>query len=312
MTELARLENVPLRQIWPHEALDFSPWLADHIDALGEALGLDLELQQAEAAVGDFSLDILARDLGTDRPVIIENQLTQTDHDHLGKLLTYAAGHDAAVIVWICEQMREEHRQALDWLNHVTDENVHFFGVVIEVLRIGDSQPAFNFKSVVFPNEWQKTQKKAAKAPTSRGEAYREYFQPLLDELRALRFTNAKTAQPQSWYTFSAGTTGLAYGHSFTHGDQVRVELYIDLGNQEDNEAMFERLELERDAIETELGAELSWERLEGKRASRIALYRSGSIVTDPANLDDIRQWAKRNLLRFREVFGPRLKAPHG
>lgn len=308
MNELATLQRVPLRDVWPHEALDFSPWLAEHVHALGEALGIELELQQAEAAVGDFSLDILARDLGTDRPVIIENQLTQTDHDHLGKLLTYAAGQDASVIVWICGQMREEHRQALDWLNHVTDENVHFFGVVIEVLRIDDSRPAYNFKTVVFPNQWQKTQKISAKTSTSRGEAYRAYFQVLLDELRALRFTNAKTAQAQSWYTFSAGTTGLAYGHSFTHGDQVRVELYIDLGDRQANEVVFNKLAADRAGIEQALDSELSWERLEGKRACRIALYRSGSITMDPAALEDIRMWTIENLRRFKEVFGPRLK----
>lgn len=309
MTELTRLESVPLRTIWPHEALDFSPWLADHIDALGEALGIDLELQQAEAAVGDFSLDILARDLGSDSVVIIENQLTQTDHDHLGKLLTYAAGQDASVIVWICEHMREEHRQALDWLNQVTDVNVHFFGVVIEVLKIGDSNPAYNFKTVAFPNEWQKTQKKAARSSTTRGEAYRDYFQPLLDELRALRFTNARTAQPQNWHTFSAGTTGIAWVHSFTHGDRVRVELYIDLGQADRNETVFDRLESQWEAIEQELGATLSWERLEGKRACRIALYRDGSITSDESTLQDIRAWTVRNLQRFKDVFGPRIKA---
>jgi hypothetical protein len=307
-TKLARLEPVPLRAIWPHEALDFSPWLADNLEALSEALGIDLELQQAEAAVGDFSLDILARDLATDRPVIIENQLTHTDHDHLGKLITYAAGQDAAVIVWICEQMREEHRQALDWLNHVTDVNVHFFGVVIEVLRIGESLPAYNFKTVVFPNEWQKTQKKATKTNTTRGEAYRAYFQPLLDELRARRFTNAKTAQAQNWYHFSAGTTGIAYGHSFAHGNQVRVELYIDVGDGAQNEAILNELDQHRPAIEHELG-QLSWERLEGKRACRVALYRTGSIASDERNLTEVREWTINNLLRFKTVLGPYLKS---
>ncbi len=307
MTELGKLKHLPLRQVWLHEASDFTPWLADNLEALGETLGLELELEQSEARVGDFSLDILARDLGTSSPVIIENQLTQTDHDHLGKLLTYAAGQDARTVVWICESIREEHRQALDWLNHVTDEEIQFFGVVVEVLQIDDSAPAYNFKTVASPNEWQKTQKKSSKRTSSRGEAYRGYFQELLDELRTLKFTNAKAGQPQNWYSFSSGTRGALYGNSFSTGDQVRVELYIDRGDAEENRQLFEMLREQEKSIEGELAESLSWEPLEDKRASRIALYREGSIDASDEELADIRQWAIEKLLRFKEVFGPRI-----
>ena len=148
MVDLGAIERVDLREVWPHEAQDFTPWLAENLDKLGEALGLDLELQSAEAAVGPFSLDVLARDSGSDRPVIIENQLETSDHDHLGKLLTYAAGYDAYAVVWLTREFRDEHRAALDWLNQRTVEDTAFFGVVVEAWQIDGSRPAPHFRTV--------------------------------------------------------------------------------------------------------------------------------------------------------------------
>jgi len=212
MPEFGQLQIVDLRKIWPHEASNFTPWLAENIDALGACLGMELELTESEADVGDFSLDILAKDLGTGRNVIVENQLTATDHDHLGKLLTYAAGFDATAVVWVAQSIRDEHRQALQWLNQRTNEETHFFAVVVEVLQIDGSKPAFQFKPVVFPNEWVRSVP-AAKTNSTRSEAYRQFFQSLIDELRERhRFTNAKVGQPQSWYSFSSGVTGIYFG----------------------------------------------------------------------------------------------------
>lgn len=311
MKVLSKLRRLNLREAWAKEAGEFTPWLADNIEELGAALGMELELETREASVGDFSLDLLAKDLGTGRTVVIENQLTQTDHDHLGKLLTYAAGFGASVVIWVAEAIREEHRQALEWLNQRTDTDTEFFGVVVELLQIDDSKPAYDFKPVVFPNEWQKTKRsQTAGRVSTRGEAYRQYYQPLIDELREKhKFTGARIAQPQNWYAFSAGTSGVPVSAVFTGDGTARVELYIDLGTVEANKALFDWLQSQKDNIEKQVGFPLQWERLDGKRASRICVSRSGSIESSAEELEQLRKWQIERLLLFKKVFAPLVKA---
>lgn len=306
--EFDSIEKVDPRTIWNHEAYDFTPWLADNLHRLGDAIGIELELIEREADVGGFSLDLLAKDLGRNANVIIENQLATTDHDHLGKLITYASGYDADVVLWVATEIREEHRQALDWLNQRTDSNTDFFGVVVEIIRIGDSKPALQFRVAVSPNEWQKSKKKQSTTPNSeKSELYRAYFQDLLDELREKhRFTTARKGQPQNWYSFSSGDKRFLYGHSFAAGNRVRTEIYIDSGDADENKALFDRLYENREVIESEFGDALEWERLDSKRACRVALYRDGYIEASSDDLQQIHDWAIENLLRFKEVFGKR------
>jgi hypothetical protein len=303
------LSRVDLRLLWPHEALDFTPWLARNLPSLGEVLGMDLELQLQEAPVGAFSLDLLVHDLGRERVVVIENQIEPTDHDHLGKLLTYAAGHDASVAVWIAADFREEHRQALDWLNQRSDATTEFFGIVVEAIQIDDSRPACNFRLVAFPNEWRKTNVSTASTKSSpRGDAYQAFFQDLIDQLRDQHgFTKARKAQPQSWYAFSSGIRGIVYAMSFAHGGRVRTEVYIDRENLSWNKGTFDALHQQREEIETAFGEPLEWQRLDDKRASRIAIYRTASIEDLPEVLEKVTDWAIDRLLRFRAVIGPRV-----
>ena len=309
--DLAAIERVDPREVWPNEASDFTPWLEDNISALGEALGMELEIQSREAPVGAFSLDLLAHDLGRDRPVIIENQLTVTNHDHLGKLLTYAAGYDAGAVIWLAKEIREEHRQALDWLNQRTDENTEFFGVVVEVLKIDNSRPAANFKLVAFPNEWRKSTVGSSgrgSGTSVRMEAYRAFFQSLIDDLRENhRFTGARKGQPQSWYFFSSGFAGISYRASFALGGRARVEVYIDRGDSSLNKSLFDELASGKESIEAELGSPLEWERLDNRRASRVTIDRPGTIDDDSETLEEIRAWMIEHLLKFRKVFGPEL-----
>ena len=313
MMNLGNIQQVSLREVWPNEARDFTPWLAENIDKLGNALGLDLEVQSAEAPVGSFSLDILARDLGGNRPVIIENQLEPTNHDHLGKLLTYAAGYDAYAIVWLTREFRDEHRQALDWLNQRTGENTEFFGVVVEAWRIDDSRPAPHFNLVVTPNDWQKQSFSSVRQgggtgnTSERGERYRQFFQSLIDILREQQFTNARMGVAQSWYSFSSGLSGISYGASFNRGRVATVEISIDRDDREWNKDLSDRLLERKGALEIALNETLEWDLLETRRACRIAVRRPGSIDDDPDTLESIQQWMVDHLLNFKRVFGPHL-----
>jgi len=309
MIDFGEIKPVDIREIWPNEATDFTPWLVDNIGRLGQALGMELEVQEHEADVGDFSLDVMAKDLGTGRTVVIENQLTETDHDHLGKLLTYAGGFDAGVLVWISKELRDEHRKALEWLNERTGPDVDCFGVVIEVIRIDDSKPALNFKPVVFPNEWQKDKGGGRGVVSPKAEAYREYFQSLIDELRTKhKFTGAKVAQPQNWYSFSSGVRGLIFSNSFAQGGKVRAEIYIDLQDKDRNKKLFDRLREQQSEIKKDFGDSLSWERLDDRRACRIAVYREGSIDVPPAMRDELREWSIENLLKLKRLLLPKAK----
>ena len=309
----AKIERVSdLRATWPNEAQHFTPWLADNIAELGEALGMDLELQQTEAPVGGYSLDILATDLNSSRPVIIENQLEATNHGHLGQLLTYAAGFDAGVVVWVTREFRDEHRQALDWLNQRTGEDTQFFGVAVELWRIGDSLPAPHFNLVATPNGWRKetvarSENHTDATTSERMERYRDFFQSLIDTLREQhQFTNVRKGQAQNWCNFSTGRSHVAYKADFTNQQQARVSIRIDYPDGERNLRLVNDLELRKDEVQSRLGS-LNWQQVEGRRACLITLERPGSIQDDDDTLEDLQSWMVDNLLKFKEVFGPLL-----
>lgn len=287
---MGRLEAVALREVWQHEALDFTPWLLANADALGEALEMDLEITASEHPVGAFSLDLIGRDVVTGERVIIENQLEATDHSHLGQLLTYAAGTDAATIVWVAREVRDEHRAALDWLNSRTDADTRFFGVEVTAVRIGDSLPAPLFKVVALPNDWGKklrTRTQAAEegALSEREALYSEFWSGYLDALResALSWSRARKAPRSNWFSTSGGLAGVELNVSFSrHG--LLSEVYLGHSDPDLNTARLDHLLAHREALESHYGGPLTFEPLDGKVASRAGERRPGSI-------DDRSQW---------------------
>ena len=305
--QIGKLISVDPRTIWPDEALNFTPWVAANLDLLSEELGLDLELEGTETKVGDFLADITATETGRTAKVVIENQLAATNHSHLGQLLTYASGQDADIIIWLTTEFRDEHRQALDWLNQHTDDSLEFYGVVINVKRIGASLPAPEFRPVAFPNTWQKATKTAKRDVSPRQERYRLFFQALIDELRTKHsFTNARKAHPQNWYWFPSGNANIAYSAAFGAKSRPRVGVYLNR-DQEFNKQLFDSLCEKRTEIEESVGATLGWERLDSRQASQIALYTEGSIDGSEQELAKLREWMVENLLKFKEVFSPYL-----
>ncbi len=310
--ELGKLQRVDLRDVWKHEEKDFTPWLVQHIDMLGDVLGLDLEIVGSEHPVGDFAVDIVARDLGTQKLVIVENQLGETDHGHLGQLITYGAGVEAGTVVWLSRNFREPHRQALDWLNRGHGTSTGYFGVIVELLKVDGSNPAVNFRVVASPNDWSRGSMRSIKpqALNDKNSLYQGFFQHLIDELREKhKFTNARVGQAQNWYSFSTGTRGFQYAASFAKAGQLRAELYIYIGDSSKNLAALEALRADRLAIEQAFGEPLEWEPLETKLACRVAVYRPGGIQDSTASLEEYEKWFIDRLLRFKTVFGPRLPA---
>jgi hypothetical protein len=191
---LGSIEQVDLKELWPNHEADFTPWLVEDISRLGDVLGMQLVVRGHDLPVKGNSLDILAQDATSNQMVVIETQFESTNHENLGKLLTYASGYDASVVVWVVKNFNEEHRQALDWLNQRTGDDTQFFGVVVELLKIDDSRPAVNFKLASFPNEWRKeamgTSRTNGASSSDSKERYPKYVQELLDRLRKTRETS--------------------------------------------------------------------------------------------------------------------------
>lgn len=285
--EIGKLREVQLREVWAHEAQQFTPWLAANPGELGEALGLDLVFENTEVSVGDFSLDLLGRDLRSGKVVIVENQLGQTDHSHLGQLLTYAAGRKPQIIVWVAKRFRDEHKAALEWLNNVTHVDTMFFGVVVKAVRIGDSPPAPVMEIVVEPNTWSKAllESSSVNSFSEKRQTYQTFWEELL-EILAKEFPELqnKSAQPQSWLPTSTGVTNVNLTLVFT-SKGLRVEYYFESPEAEINKARFGAVYSMREEFEKTTGRVVDWELLETKKACRISS--SGVDGADVMNLDD-------------------------
>ncbi len=298
--KLGRIEQVDIRKIWPNEARDFTPWLAEHLDLLGKELGMDLVQVQQEAPVGRFSLDILATD-GPERTVVIENQLEATNHSHLGQLLTYAAGNDARIVIWITREFGDEHRAAIDWLNTRTREEVDFYGVEVRVFKIGDSLPAPDFRLVARPNTWSRQTRRTA-SPES--EKQRQFHQQIVDRLRKNGHTNVTRANVE-WNSIRSDVPDSRYFWWIARGQPRSVQVYLEI-RTENSVEILSSLEAHKETIEAELGTKLEWKR-HGK--VQIILPGRDASINDPQEkLNKTGNWIFDHLLKLKEVFEPRLK----
>jgi hypothetical protein len=313
---LGRLQRVDLRAAWPSESAQFTPWLgkSENLRLLGETIGIELDLECEEKEVGPFRADLLCKDTTNDHWVLIENQLERTNHDHLGKLLTYAAGLDAVTIVWIAERFTEEHRAALDWLNEHTDENIMLFGLEIELWRIGDSPFAPKFNIVCQPNDWSRSVRLAAAGEITEHKqlqlnfwtAFREY----MNERSSIR---CQKPSPQHWMVHTIGKSGVhlssitsMWNSETKNSDpEIRVELTL---NGRNAKHYFNALEQRREEIESAVGRPLKWHNPETKNACRI-YTRMNADFTDASQWREQHEWLRTNLETFYRVFSPIVKA---
>lgn len=301
---LGRLQNVRPRDVWPHEALNFTPWLLGNVDVLSDLLGMDLVLEEAEHPVGGFSLDLKGYDESTGDTVIVENQLEQSDHTHLGQIITYAAGTEPTTIVWVATHFRPEHRAAIDWLNQRTDEETRFFGVVIKVVQIGDSIPAPAFELAVEPNDWRKTVKTATSTPsgdhTDAQRTYREFWETTLSTIRERHpdWTRAQTSRA-SWVDLSTGAGESAFSMNWVR-EQLTCQLYFSSRDPLKNERRFSALLARRNEFEAALGTRAEWDPMDGRKGSRIVLSSSFADIQSTDEWPAMADWLINSVVQFR------------
>lgn len=307
--KIGTLKEVDIRDLWKHEQYDFSNWLAEeeNIAYLNDILGLTLVDVNKEAYVGSYRCDIVAVDETDGTKVIIENQLEASNHDHLGKIITYASGLDAKVIVWIVKQAREEHRSAIEWLNNNTRSGISFFLIELHAYKIGDSDPAPKFEVIEQPNDFVKASKSVSSSDSlNKSQTERLAFWNLFnDEIVAHdKPFNVRKATTDHWYDVAIGNSYSHISITLVNSDSfIGIELYIG-----DKKELFDDLYAHKDEIEAETGLAFDWQRLDNKKASRILHKIDGLNFDDHSNYPELMDETIKKVVIMREVFKEYIK----
>lgn len=301
---IGKLKEVDIRNLWKHEQYDFSEWLSqsENIKLLDDVLGLTLTDITKEAYVGSYRCDIFAKDESSGIKVIIENQLEASNHDHLGKIITYASGLDAEVIVWIVKQAKEEHRSAIEWLNNNTNSNVNFFLIELHAYTIENSIPAPFFEVIEKPNGFIKNSKingeqdNLNKSQSERLEFWNRFNEILIDRGKPF---NVRKATTDHWYDVALGTSEAHVSINLVNKESVVcIDLYIN-----DNKELFDSLYSKKDVIENDLGFKLIWDRLDNGKASRIKYNIRGLNYDNHSNYDELMNKVIDTAVKMRDTF---------
>ena len=303
MIQLGKLIRIDdLRKIWPDEARDFTPWLAEagNLAVLSEAINIPLELEERESAVGNFSADIYAVDTSTGKKVIIENQLEETNHDHLGKLITYTSGKEASVVIWVVRRAREEHRKAIEWLNEHTDDFVGFFLVEIELWKIGDSDIAPKFNIVEQPNGWAKSMKNYDSYTTGqqRNLNFWQEFVDYVENDKAMTQTFSR-GKPSinNWYNFAVGKSAYKLSLTINYTKKFAIaQLYFDANGREQ---YMEYLKNKED-IQEMMGVNVEWKAM--KKESQGFTTLSNVDYDSPEGRKAVFNWFCEQSLLWKKV----------
>lgn len=302
--KIGKLTEVDVRDLWKHEQYDFSNWLAkeENIKLLDDEIGLTLMDINKEVYIGSYRCDLVAKDETTGQIVIIENQLEATNHDHLGKIITYAAGLDAKTIIWIVKEAREEHKAAIEWLNNNSSEEIGFFLIELHAYKINDSLPAPMFKVVEKPNNFTKTSKQNySDKELNRSQNERLMFWEEFNTVIVSKGKPFSVRKPTTdhWYDVAIGTSEAHLAINLVNKEnKIVLELYI-----LDNKKLFDHLYEDKEKIENTLQMNFSWERLDGKKASRIKHDVLGLDFSDHSNYPQLMDECIEKILKMRDVF---------
>ena len=300
---IGKIEKVPLRDIWKHEANDFTKWLQNNIDVLSEVINLPLSNVEREQSTGNFYVDLTAED-NSGNTVIIENQLEKSNHDHLGKIITYLSSMDARTAIWIVSEPRPEHVSAINWLNESTAAN--FYLLKIEGVKIGDSDPAPLLTLIVGPSEETENVGKSKREKKERYVLRREFWTIVLNKLKdKTNLFNAVSPSESSWIGAGSGKRGIQYTMWVTQ-DDARVTLYIDRGkeSEEENKSILDKLEAYKDEVEAIYGDKFEWRKRDDERACQITItVPNGGYKSDKERLDDIGENLADCMSRFEKAF---------
>ncbi len=306
---LGILKTVPARLKWNKEASDFTPWLAENIKELNSALGLELEVVNIEVECGPFSADILAKDTGTDKYVVIENQLEKTNHDHLGKAVTYASVLDASTIIWIATQFTEEHKKALDWLNDHTSDDISLYGVQVELWQIDNSNPALRFNIISRPNlaVRQATISKNSDELSAKRKIQLEFWNKFKDKAaKTKKIASLQTPRPQYWFDISLGKSNIHLSNICnTDNDTVGVRVYI---RNQIVDTMLPYLESKKLEIETAIGQPLQWNP-NPENKDKVILLLHSTDFGDPVKVDEAVDWLVQYSIKFKDIFSKLIMA---
>jgi len=300
---LGKLKKVDLRKAWNHEAFDFTEWISktENISLLSEEIGIEISVKETEAKTGRYIVDILAEEENKGHTIIIENQLETTDHDHLGKIITYASGYDAEIIIWIVKDVRDEHVQAIDWLNDHTDQKVNLFLIKIELWQIEDSPFAPKFQIISKPNDWAKALKESRRdADLTDTKLMQLDFWTKFKQYCQQRKAKLKLRKvfPQHWFDISFGSSSAHISLTLnTQKDQIGCEIYIP-----DSKEAYEIFSANKEQIEETIGENLEWMELPEKKASRIKLV-SNSKLSDESLWPKYFEWLKKQAEEFSKHF---------
>jgi len=323
MPKIATLRKIDLRDVWPGET-QFSDWLAENLVQLVDELGLELERSEREKAVGAFSADVICVDRDSKADVVIENQFTRTDHDHLGKMITYASGLKSSVVIWVAPRFRQEHLSAIDWLNDISGPDTGFFGVVIKAFQIGDSAYAPHFDIVAKPNDWQRHVRRASSSsrdvPSSETalklksfwEDLREHF-----ELKRSPLELGKTKYDHK-HRFKFGVPANSLRAIFEHdAAEFRVEIFLSGRKKRPDYSRdwIDHLKASRDEIEKVAGEPLNWDNPDQNVEISISYRPEPADIDDPEARQRVIEQIYDKVDRLHKAFRPHVEsfvATHG